>query len=139
MNNLASALRETGRMDEARKYFEEVLVKVEKVAGVDHPLYGAALNNCALTLEAQSDFKTALKMHEKSLSLRIRALGPDHPDVALSMHNLGVCLLRDDKVKNLEKATDLGKKALAIWEKTLGPKHPTVVEAKRDWKDLIKT
>jgi len=137
MNNLASALREMGRMEEARKYFEEVLMRVERSSGVDHPLYGAALNNCALTLEAQKDFASALKMHEKSLALRMRALGADNPDVALSMHNLGVCLLREDKQKNLERAKELGKKALAIWEKSLGPKHPTVVEARKDWGELL--
>jgi len=131
-------LTELGRMDEAKKYFEEVLVRVEKSSGIDHPLYGAALNNCALTLEAQNDFKSALKMHEKSLALRIRALGPEHPDVALSMHNLGICLLREDKVKNRDQAVALGKKALAVWEKTLGPKHPTVLDAKKDWGDMIK-
>ena len=138
MNNLASALREVGKMDEARSYFEQVLQRVEKASGVDHPLYGAALNNCALTLEAQKDFKNALTMHEKSLALRTRALGPQHPDVALSMHNLGVCLLRDDKVKNRDQAAEYGKKAIGIWEKTLGPKHPTVIEARKDWGDLIK-
>lgn len=138
MNNLASAYRELGKIDQARALFEQVLVKTEKTAGKTSPLYSAALTNCALTMEAQKDYKNALVMHEESLVLKQKTLGPDHPDVALSMHNLGVCLLRNDKKLNRDRAVGLGNGAIAIWEKAYGPKHPTVIEAKQDWEGFNK-
>ncbi|KAH9260640.1 hypothetical protein BASA81_001107 [Batrachochytrium salamandrivorans] len=138
MNNLASAYRELGQIDQARTLFEQVLIKTEKTAGKTSPLYSAALTNCALTMEAQKDYKNALVMHEESLVLKQKTLGPDHPDVALSMHNLGVCLLRNDKKLNRDRAVGLGNSAIAIWEKAYGSKHPTVIEAKQDWEGFNK-
>jgi hypothetical protein len=55
-------------------------------------------------------------------------LGPDHPDTAWSLTNLGL-LLRD--LGQLEAARPYLERALAIREKVLGPDHPNTAAARR--------
>ena len=52
-----------------------------------------------------------------------KQLGPDHPDVALGLNNLGLLY---NNLGDYDKAEPLYKRALEIWEKQLGPDHPQV-------------
>ena len=52
-----------------------------------------------------------------------KALGPDHPDVAVSLNNLGQLYEAEGRYADAEP---LFKRSLAIWEKALGPDHPDV-------------
>jgi CHAT domain-containing protein len=63
---------------------------------------------------------------ERALELREKALGPEHPDVAQSLHNLALIYrFKGDYAK----AEPLFQRALAIWEKALGPEHPDIAES----------
>ena len=53
----------------------------------------------------------------------IKALGPDHPDVATALSNLATSYLTQGRYAEAEP---LYKRALAIDEKALGPDHPSV-------------
>jgi hypothetical protein len=46
------------------------------------------MNNLALTLGAQGDWAGARKLHEETLDIRRRVLGPEHPDTLTSAWNL---------------------------------------------------
>jgi tetratricopeptide (TPR) repeat protein len=59
----------------------------------------------------------------RALAIREKALGPDHPDVASSLNNLGNVYLRQGHYAESEP---LHMRALAIREKALGPDHPDV-------------
>ena len=63
--------------------------------------------------------------HSTSARLAIyeAALGPDHPDVAQGLGNLGVFY---EKRGRYADAEPLFKRSLAIDEKVLGPDHPYV-------------
>src|SRR5262249_50203654 len=50
-------------------------------------------------------------------------LGPEHPDVALSLDNLASLYTSQDRYTEAEP---LYRRALAIREKVLGPQHPAV-------------
>ena len=63
------------------------------------------------------------RCYKRSLAIREKALGPDHPDVAGSLNNLAV--LYHDQGRYAE-AEPLYKRSLAIEEKALGPDHPDV-------------
>jgi len=83
----------------------------------------------AASLNGKADFyldffgnkQQALPYSKRALAIREKALGPDHPDTATSLNNLGV-LLR--AMGNLAEARPYYERALAINEKALGPDHP---------------
>jgi CHAT domain-containing protein/Tfp pilus assembly protein PilF len=63
---------------------------------------------------------------ERALELREKALGPDHPDVANSLHNLAIIhRLKGDYAK----AEPLFQRALDIYEKAFGPEHHSVASS----------
>jgi hypothetical protein len=71
--------------------------------------------------KAQGDLAGARQLHERALAIREKALGPDHPDTAISLGNLAVLLQAQG---DLAGARPLHERALAIREKALGPDHP---------------
>jgi Tfp pilus assembly protein PilF len=68
-------------------------------------------------------YPSALPFMERSLAIRERALGPDHPDVATGLNNLAA-LYRDQG--DYARALPLFERSLAVFERTLGPDHPQV-------------
>ncbi len=54
---------------------------------------------------------------------------PDHPNVAVSLHNLALLYYAQGQYAQAEP---LYKRSLAIWEKVLGPNHPDVATSLRD-------
>ncbi|MCX8072107.1 MAG: tetratricopeptide repeat protein [Candidatus Binatia bacterium] len=47
-----------------------------------------SLNNLALLYQMQGDYAKAEPLYERSLVIREKALGPDHPDVATGLEHL---------------------------------------------------
>ncbi|MBA2503919.1 MAG: CHAT domain-containing protein, partial [Pyrinomonadaceae bacterium] len=64
--------------------------------------------------------------YQRSLAIREKALGAQHPDVAVSLNNLaGLYEAKGDYAR----AEPLHLRALTIWEKALGVEHPDVATA----------
>jgi tetratricopeptide (TPR) repeat protein len=47
-----------------------------------------SLNNLAALHKAQGQYAKAEPLYQRSLAIREKALGPEHPDVAQSLNNL---------------------------------------------------
>lgn len=76
-------------------------------------------------LRQKGKYDEALLLAERALAIQEKTLGPDHRDVADSLHALAS--LYDDK-SDYAKAEPLNLRALDIREKTLGPDHPDVAK-----------
>ncbi|MBL8251927.1 MAG: tetratricopeptide repeat protein, partial [Candidatus Competibacter sp.] len=76
-----------------------------------------------MNLGTAGQYPAAVQALERSLSLREKALGPDHPDNALNLILLATLYSAQDKLIEIEP---LYLRALAIQEKALGPDHPDV-------------
>ncbi|CAM9588227.1 unnamed protein product, partial [Laminaria digitata] len=72
---------------------------------------------------AQGNYAVAGPLFERSLTIREKALGPEHPDVATSLNNLAGLLQTQD---NYAEAGPLFERSLTIREKALSPEHPDV-------------
>lgn len=59
----------------------------------------------------------------RSLEMRQRVLGPDHPDCAQSLNNLAA--LHTER-REYETAEDMYERALDIRKKALSPDHPSL-------------
>jgi tetratricopeptide (TPR) repeat protein len=94
----------------------------------------------ALVYQTQGRYAEAEPLYERSLAIREKALGPEHPDVGGSLNNLAT--LRTRQGRSFE-AQHLHQRTLAILEKALGTEHPDVgrsldnlawlAYAKNDW------
>jgi tetratricopeptide (TPR) repeat protein len=58
---------------------------------------------------------------QRSLAIREQTLGPKHPDVANSLHNLARLYVEQ---RRYTEAESLYGKAIAIMEESIGPNHP---------------
>lgn len=67
--------------------------------------------------------RTAELFLKRSLEMRERVLGSDHPDCAQSLNNLAA--LYNEK-KHYDKAEELYEKALDIRRRALAPDHPSL-------------
>lgn len=70
----------------------------------------------------------------RSLSIREKQLGADHPDVAISLHNLGTLYYQQG---NYPEAKKLISRALKIWQKSLGDDHPNTQTA-QGWLNTVQ-
>ncbi len=62
-------------------------------------------------------------LFKRSLAIKEKALGPDHPDVATSLNNLALLYYTQGQYAQAEP---IFKRSLAIWEKALGLDHSNV-------------
>jgi len=84
---------------------------------------GRLLNQTGLYLKGRAQFAEAKEMHERALAIGETAYGPDHPQVAIYVINLGNVLRA---LGDLEAAKKMFERALVIDEATYGPYHPDV-------------
>jgi len=79
------------------------------------------------------NFKEAEPLYQKSLVIREKLLGEEHPDTATSYHNLAFFYYDTDI--EIEIAYEYIKKAVEIWERVLPENHSNLITAKEN---LIK-
>jgi tetratricopeptide (TPR) repeat protein/nucleoside phosphorylase len=84
---------------------------------------GLLLNQSAIYLWTRAEFNGAKRVIEQAINFAEAAYGPDHPNVASTVNNLGI-LLRD--MGDLESAKAQFERAITIDEKAYGPNHPNV-------------
>ncbi len=82
-----------------------------------------SLNNLAALYQDQSRYAEAEPLYKRSLAIREKTLGLEHPAVATSLNNLATLYHAQGRYTEAEP---LLKRSLVINEKTLGPEHPTV-------------
>lgn len=82
-----------------------------------------ALNNLANVQMSMGAYEPAKVLHERSLDILEKTLGPDHPDVATILNNLA---LVHESMGAYEEAKVLHKRSLEIEENAQGPDHPNV-------------
>ncbi|MEM9452768.1 MAG: serine/threonine-protein kinase [Myxococcota bacterium] len=87
----------------------------------DPILRGLLLNNGAAVARRLGDLPRAERMLQEALEIKRAALGPEHPEVAFSLVNMGH-LLADRG--SFTAATETLERAGTLIEAALGPRHP---------------
>jgi serine/threonine-protein kinase len=109
------------RLEEARGLVLPLEMAVEHA---DNDLVRASsLTNQGSVLFRQGKYPEAREKHERALAIRIKALGPEHPDAASSLTNVANTFVMMGKYP---EAQEKYERALAIRIKALGPDHPIV-------------
>jgi CHAT domain-containing protein len=108
---------------EAGRY-EIQLVQLHQATENDRAVHEAfKLNTERARLGSAGKYDDALKLAERVVEIREKALGPEHPDLAQALNSLGVLYFIKGEY---EKAEPLYRRALAIGEKALPPEHPSL-------------
>lgn len=120
LNGLADLYRSQERYAEAELLYERAL------AITSNDLDRAwGLNGLAGLRKIQGKPEEAFDLYQRALTIRETNLGPTHPDVARSHHDLAVLYYNQGRYKEAEP---LLRRALKIWKETLLPSHPAIAE-----------
>ncbi|MGB7295583.1 MAG: serine/threonine-protein kinase [Candidatus Aminicenantales bacterium] len=92
-------------------------------------IQGKLMNTMGIVYRSLGLFDPAQALLEKALELRTKALGPDHPDVAVTLSDLGYVLWRKG---DFARAKVLQEQALAIRERRLNPDAKEVANSLHD-------
>ncbi|MCP5197002.1 MAG: tetratricopeptide repeat protein [Gammaproteobacteria bacterium] len=121
---IADVVATRGNTEEARQRYEAILQQFEALEDVQEQ--AATLVKIANMYRLQGRYAEAEPLYQRALAIRERALGPDHPDVAHSLHGLAVLYHQQGRYAEAEP---LYQRALAIRERALGPDHPDVAHS----------
>jgi tetratricopeptide (TPR) repeat protein len=106
--------------------YEIEMVELRRAREADRALQGARGANANLNSLYQSgNFRGAIEVAEGLWEIRKRALGPEHPEVADILNNLGVL---HQAAGDFTEAEQFYKDALTLKEKALGVNHPSVAK-----------
>ncbi|MFC2171564.1 tetratricopeptide repeat protein [Acidobacteriota bacterium] len=118
----ADKLIEEGRYREAETMARKLLAVVEKEHGADSLEASRILDSLvrALWRGGKTKDPQSRVLAERAVRIKEKTLGPEHPEVALSLCNLAILL---KAAGDYTGARTLYERALAIQEKALGPEH----------------
>jgi len=119
--SLASVLRVTEQVDEARRHDLQAREGLVETYGDLHPFTLAAGINYAADLAACGDLAAAIRVGQDTLANCRAALGPDHPDTLRAAVNLAIDLASSG---NQARANRMLEDALSRYAKTLTTEHP---------------
>lgn len=125
-NNLAIALLQLGRLDEAAAEHRRVLDARRRSLGADHPDVATSLNNLAVASYLAGDFAASERSLLEALAIWRKALGDGHPEVATAIYNLGDLAL---ELKQIDVAEERYSQALEVWRGVFGADHPDLAYA----------
>ncbi|MFJ3926189.1 FxSxx-COOH system tetratricopeptide repeat protein [Streptomyces sp. NPDC090022] len=128
-NNLANALYELGRYQEAADLHQQTLTDIVHILGPDHPHALTSSNNVANVLYELGQHQEAADLHQQTLTDRTRIIGPDHPDTLSSRNNLAIALF---ELERYQEAADLHQQTLTDRTRTLGPDHPDTLSSRNN-------
>ena len=82
-------------------------------------------------LKAQGKLAEAEPLYRRAIAIHEKALGKDHPGVAIDYNNLALLLQDQGKL-----AEPLLRRAIEIFETSLGPQHPNTLTVKKNYDNL---
>lgn len=154
LGNACAASDDVRHVEQALPLFERAAAIRARALGPDHPRVAEALSRMAVvdlflakragawrvsdlvrrtpqpSLSREAHLGRAQRGFERVLAIREKALGPDHPAVAVGLKNLAAV---HAEWGHYAKAEVLIKRSLAIVEKALGPDHPATADLLDDY------
>jgi tetratricopeptide (TPR) repeat protein len=121
---LGVCLHRRGRHDDARPHIERAARAIGEEVGMDHPLFGEALNRQAGVLVSLHRLDDARALYEQTLAIALPTFGEGHPTTARALNNLGYIAMVQG---NYERAAERFDRALAALSRIHGDDAPQLV------------
>jgi tetratricopeptide (TPR) repeat protein len=119
VNSLAVLYKYSGRFDDAAALYQRALQSAER-AGAGDEAIATLLHNIGGLEHARGAFASGEPAARRSVELRERALGPDHPAVAADVATLAALV---DAQGRHDEAEAMYVRALTTFERVYGPDH----------------
>src|SRR5262249_21148195 len=103
-----------------REALDQAAPKIDEAFAGQPELEAAVRNTLGMTYWHLGKYDAAAPHLIKAYKIRLKQLGPDHPDTLTSLHNLFMLRWRQD---NLKEGVELGRRALEGRRRVLGPDH----------------
>lgn len=124
---IAESLYDSGEIELARPEFEKLLQILQNDSG-DELAIARVHNNLGLVMLDLLEHAKAEEYFHQVFEARARLLEPDHPDVAATLFNIGICRYRR---ADIDGAIETFSSHLAIIERTLGADHREAAAPRR--------
>jgi len=85
----AGAYRDIGDYDKADLYLKDAYLKIALEYGEDNVTCSAILNSQGLLYKKQGKFERAKDSYYRSMDIREKFFGEDHPETIATRHNIG--------------------------------------------------
>jgi tetratricopeptide (TPR) repeat protein len=119
--NLSAVLALQENLDEAELHARRAIEILEPIEP-DTPLMFGSKTQLAYVLYEKEDFESSEAIYAELLALQREKLPAGHPNIARTLHGIGIARLALDLPAN-----DVLQEALDIREAALGPDHPHTV------------
>jgi tetratricopeptide (TPR) repeat protein/predicted Ser/Thr protein kinase len=127
LNNVGAFHAEARRLEQAKPYLEEAVLRQEELLGPDHPSTLRTRTNLGVIAMMAGRNAEGRALLEAVLPRQEAALGPDHPEIAVTLEGLSSALLRAGE---LDAAEAMRRRVLEIRLKSHGPRSRPVLAAK---------
>jgi tetratricopeptide (TPR) repeat protein len=134
-NNLASALVEQGKLDEAEQLAMEAIEIFRRVLPAAHLWNALPRHNLAHVRLKQGRLDEAEDLSREAVAITERSLGPEHPIVAKILHVLVKVLMAGEDWDEAEKHC---MRELRLREDYLAPSHPDLADTIRTYAELLR-
>lgn len=121
--NLAFALANLGRYQEAKPLYEEAIADTRRATGSESSQVADILSPYATVLWYLNERESALGVYRESIRIRRRTLGPEHPGYAMTLANYADSLVA---MEQYSQALPLLREILALRGRTLPDSHNAV-------------
>lgn len=121
---IAQLASENGEWKRAAEWYERALGLLDRAE--DHSQHPFLYNSLASVRKAMGDFGAAEVAYRRAIQMTMDLHGPNDPEVATYMTNLGVELT---ELGRLEEAEDLLLQGLALREHLYGANHPEIAHS----------
>ncbi len=112
------------RHEDSLLWGELLELELDRLGAEQDDLRRAALKaGLAIAQRGVGDYRAAIELNQAALETYERALGPEHPTVAVNLSGLANS---HHFLGDYERARELYQRALEIKELTLGPDHPEI-------------
>jgi CHAT domain-containing protein/tetratricopeptide (TPR) repeat protein len=126
MHNLAAAYATSGRVADAERLYESGLTVAEKAPGGDKFLI-QGWHNLATFYLGEGRYTEAVQLFLRALQAMMKSLGPDDPQVAVTMSNMACAMLANGDATEAEKHL---VRAVDIFKKSNNETHPHAIVTK---------
>jgi tetratricopeptide (TPR) repeat protein len=123
VGEMATEINKAGLPKAMEPLLPHLQMLAERAEARGSDIAGRLFNSVGYHLNDIAAYTAARAAYERALAIDEKAFGPDHPQVAIFVNNLGLVY---QALGDLPAARAAFERALAIDEKAFGPDHPNV-------------